>query len=164
VAENRDAGLAALTAVVRMNTGLFERCLDGVTDQDATKRPGGANSMAFIFLHVADARYYLAGLVGPALDNPLGQYTDVRSIGEAKTLPSLEDLRAAWREVSPVVEQRLQALEPDAWSRESPASFPIPDGTLLGATAFLIQHESYHLGQLGLLRRQLGYPGMEWKA
>lgn len=163
MAEHRDAGLAALAAVVRMNTRLFERCLDGVTDHDATERPGAANSMTFIFLHVADARYYLAGLVGPALANPLAEYTEVQSIGEAETLPSLEELRSAWREVSPIVEHRLQALEPEAWSRESPASFPIPDETLMGAIAFLIQHESYHLGQLGLLRRQLGYQGMDWK-
>ena len=110
-----------------------------------------------------DARYYLAGLVGPALDNPLAGYTEVQTIDEAERLPTLEELRSAWREVSPRVEERMEACEPEAWSRESPASFPIPDHTLLGAVAFLIQHESYHLGQLGLLRRQLGYPGMDWK-
>lgn len=163
MAEHGDDGLTALTAIVRMNTRLFERCLDGVTDQDALERPGRANSMAFISLHVADARYYLAGLTGLELDNPLAGHTAVRSIDEAETMPSLDELRAVWREVSPLVEQRLEALEPEAWSRESPASFPTPDGTLMGAVAFLIQHESYHLGQLGLLRRQLGYPGMDWK-
>lgn len=112
---------------------------------------------------MADTRYYLAGLMGPALENPLAGHSAVQSIDGAETLPSLEELRAVWREVSPLVEQRLEALEPDAWARASPASFPTPDGTLMGAVAFLIQHESYHLGQLGLLRRQLGYPGMDWK-
>ena len=36
-----------------------------------------------------------------------------------------------------------------------------PDGsaTVAGALGFLAWHESYHLGQLGLLRRLAGKPG-----
>jgi uncharacterized damage-inducible protein DinB len=38
----------------------------------------------------------------------------------------------------------------------------VSDGSVLGAVAFLAQHESYHMGQLGLLRKALGYPPMSY--
>ena len=34
------------------------------------------------------------------------------------------------------------------------------DGTVLGELAYLVQHDSYHLGQVSLLRRQMGLPPM----
>jgi uncharacterized damage-inducible protein DinB len=32
----------------------------------------------------------------------------------------------------------------------------------LGLVAFLVQHDSYHLGQVAFLRRQLGHPAMSY--
>jgi hypothetical protein len=40
--------------------------------------------------------------------------------------------------------------------------FPLGDSTELGLMAFLVQHDSYHIGQLGFLRRQLGKPAMAY--
>lgn len=155
-------GLGPVASVLRMNTRLFEHCLEGITEADGLARPLGVNSITFLFMHVVDARHYLAGLLGPDLDNPLAPYADVGSIDEAGELPSLADLRTAWREVSDEVQRRVEGLTAGAAAAESPAAFPIDDGTVRGAVAFLVQHESYHLGQIGLLRRQLGYPGMRW--
>ncbi len=155
-------GLGPVASVLRMNTRLFERCLEGVAEADGLARPMGVNSITFLFMHVVDARHYLAGLLGPELDNPLKAYADVRSIDEAADLPSLAELLALWREVSPAVQRRVEELTADAAAAESPADFPIDDATIRGAVAFLVLHESYHLGQIGLLRRQLGYPGMRW--
>ena len=35
-------------------------------------------------------------------------------------------------------------------------------GHLLGLIAFLVQHDSYHIGQIGFLRRQLGKPALAY--
>ena len=40
--------------------------------------------------------------------------------------------------------------------------FPLGDSTRLGLIAFLVQHDSYHLGQIAFLRRQLGKPAMSY--
>jgi len=40
--------------------------------------------------------------------------------------------------------------------------FPISDTTALGMITFLTQHDSYHIGQVGFLRRQLGKPAMTY--
>jgi len=41
--------------------------------------------------------------------------------------------------------------------------FPLADGTRLGMIAFLVQHDSYHVGQMAFLRRQLGKPAMSYR-
>ena len=45
---------------------------------------------------------------------------------------------------------------------EQPLGRNLPDGssTIGGAIRFLAWHEAYHLGQLGLLRRMIGKPGI----
>ena len=40
--------------------------------------------------------------------------------------------------------------------------FPLGDSTELGLLAFLVQHDSYHVGQMGFIRRQLGKPAMAY--
>jgi uncharacterized damage-inducible protein DinB len=40
--------------------------------------------------------------------------------------------------------------------------FLAEDTTRLGMVAFLVQHDSYHLGQIGFIRRQLGKPPMSY--
>jgi uncharacterized damage-inducible protein DinB len=38
----------------------------------------------------------------------------------------------------------------------------VPDTSRLGLIAFLTQHDSYHIGQLAFLRRQLGRSPMAY--
>jgi hypothetical protein len=40
--------------------------------------------------------------------------------------------------------------------------FPIGDATVLGLIAFMVQHDSYHIGQLALLRKHYGLPAMRY--
>jgi uncharacterized damage-inducible protein DinB len=40
--------------------------------------------------------------------------------------------------------------------------FPIEGDTLLSVLAFFAQHDSYHVGQLALLRRQFGLAPMAY--
>ena len=40
--------------------------------------------------------------------------------------------------------------------------FLAEDTTRLGMVAFLVQHDSYHLGQIGFIRRQLGKSPMSY--
>lgn len=111
-------------AVLRLNTDLALNCLDGLTDEEASRRVSPrVNSVAFLLAHLTDTRYFGATLLGRPGANPLSLVLDgARGIDEIKLLP------------------------------------PLAGPTLLGTIAFLMQHESYHVGQMGLLRKQLGRP------
>jgi uncharacterized damage-inducible protein DinB len=75
-------------------------------------------------------------------------------------LPDLDVVLGAWREVSTTLLERLRNATPEQLAASCPRSFPIEDKSVLGGLAFLTYHEGYHLGQLALMRRALGHPGL----
>ena len=101
--------------------------------------------------------------LGHPLFNPLARYlADVRSIEEIRELPSLAEIRSAWQAVSTHVQAVLAELTPSDLAEPNVHRFPLEDTTRLGMIAFLAQHDSYHLGQIAFIRRQLGKPPMSY--
>lgn len=159
-----DPRIGPLLEILKLNTRLFLKCLDGVDDETAQRRPGGAvNNMTFVALHLADARCYLARYVGLDDENPFKHLEDVASIDEMKEFPAVAELRAVWRDVSDRLAERLSVLPSAEVDCESSQQFPVDDGTMLGGIAFLLQHESFHIGQLALLRRYFGLGPMSYQ-
>lgn len=159
-----ESRLRTLAAVFDLNTDLLTNCVLDLTDAQANQRlPGGGNSIAFLVAHMVDARYFLAGMLGAPLANPIGSVlADVRSIEDVTAMPSLEELLEAWREVSAHVESLLERMTPAQLDAASDHDFPIRGKTVGDAVAFLAQHDSYHLGQVSFLRRQLGLAAMTY--
>ena len=160
-----DPRAQSLAAILRLNTKLLINCLDGLTDESAQVRHGaGVNSAAFIAAHVADSRFYLLRTLGGARDNPLSVYLDnAKSIDEITELPSLELIRDAWIGVSADLDGVLEAAAAEDLELAVKARFPGVDATRLGALTFLVQHDSYHLGQLALLRKAAGLAAMSYR-
>ena len=159
-----DPRLVPLAEIFRLNTRLFHNCLDGLGEDQARERPtGSTNSAAFIAVHVADTRFAIVGWLGGAVENPLAAaLADARSIEDVPSLPSLPAIRAAWDAASTGLAERLAMSAPDALDGPSPQHFPGAGPTLLSALAFLAQHDSYHIGQLALLRKYAGMPAMRY--
>lgn len=159
-----DPRTAPLRSCLELNTRLFESCLSGVDEATALHRPGPAsNNMSFIAAHLVDARRYLANLLGPEVDNPFSELGDGESIDDFDELPTVERLLAAWREVSTAVLTRLEAVSAEELDRQTEQAFPVDDPTLLGAIAFLSQHDAYHVGQLAYLRKLAGLGAMSYE-
>ena len=159
-----DPRLFPIAEIYRLNTRLFHNCLDGLPDAQARARPSGTtNSAAFVAAHVTDTRFSIAAWLGRPLENPLAQALEGASgIDDVGALPALEVIRLAWDEASGVIAARLDELTDAELSAPSPARFPTGGPTLLGALAFLAQHDSYHVGQLALLRKFAGLPAMRY--
>lgn len=152
--------------VAALHTRLFLNCLEEMDDRAASLRLAGmANNAAFIAAHLVDSRAWAARMLGLDIPAPFGGAVEYgSSIEDLDELPTLEAAREEWLAVSAVLESRLAALT-DA-ELQGPASqrFPIDDQTMGGALAFLLHHEAYHIGQLGLLRRAAGLPAMRYTA
>jgi uncharacterized damage-inducible protein DinB len=155
-----------LAALYDLNTDLLLNCLDGLTDAEAQQRlAAGGNSVTFLASHLVDSRHFLVTRLGQPLSNPLARYlADIRSIEEIRDLPSLDEIRPAWSEVSAHLQQVLNGLTAAQLNEANVHRFPLADKSRLGMIAFLIQHDSYHLGQVAFLRRQLGKPPMSYAA
>lgn len=159
-----DPQVTPLASVYDLNTDLLLNCLDGLTDAEAQRRlEAGGNSVTFLAGHLTDSRHFLVTRLGHPLPNPLARYlADVRSIEEIRELPSLEEIRSAWQSVSGHLQSVLAELTPSELAEPNVHRFPLDDSSRLGMVAFLAQHDSYHLGQIAFLRRQLGKPPMSY--
>ena len=161
-----DPRIVPLSHILRLNTRLLRNCLDGMSDDAAALRPSPTmNNAAFIAAHCGDARYYLLRLLGVELDNPFAPYlAGARSIDDVAQLPSLAVIREAWTSASHALRDCLEALSSDEVRRQVPnaPAFPGTDKSVLSMLTFLVQHESYHLGQIALLRRYAGLPAMNY--
>ena len=77
--------------------------------------------------------------------------------GEARAYPEPEFLARNFQQVGKALVAILGEMGPEEQEREWEGE-PFPDGadTLGGAAYFMHFHESYHLGQLGLIRTSCG--------
>ena len=157
-----DVRLAPLVTILDLNTDLLLNCLEGLSDSEAQYRlPGGGNSVAFLAAHLTDSRHYLSSRLGHPLANPLSRYlADAKSIDEIRSWATLDQVRAAWLAISAHLLTTLESLTTEELDTPNVPRFPITDTTPLGMIAFLTQHDSYHIGQVGFVRRQLGKPAM----
>ncbi|NIN70772.1 MAG: DUF664 domain-containing protein [Gemmatimonadetes bacterium] len=152
-----------LREIIKLNTRLFLNCLDGVDDAMARERPSAdTNSIGFIACHVLHARYYLASFLGLEAVNPFQELFDAAHDVNDLEVPPLDELRSAWGELSAQLIDRSLEVTGAELARDSGQEFPVDDGTARGAVAFLVQHESFHIGQLALLRKYLGLEGMAY--
>jgi uncharacterized damage-inducible protein DinB len=134
--------------------------IEGVSEEDARKRPtGGGNSINWVVGHIISSRQGVLTLLGAEPTWPR-ETTDAYARGTSGDIPAaaelplsrlLEDLSAT----TPIIVERLEALS----GEELAAPSSNPEQTLGQRLAFLVFHESYHVGQLGLLRRLIGKPG-----
>lgn len=159
-----DPQLAPLAAILDLNTDLLLNCLAGLSDAEAqVQLAGGGNSILFLAAHLTDSRHFLAGRVGQPLDNPMSGYlAGARRIDEIAAWPSLAEVRGAWSAVSAHLVSALAAVSAADLARPITDRFPVSDRTELGVITFLVQHDTYHLGQAAFLRRQLGHPAMTY--
>lgn len=159
-----DPRVAPLADILRLNTKLFRNCLDGMSDEQANVRPSpGANNTVFVAAHVADSRFFLLKVLGVDLANPLAPYlAKAKSIDDVTRFPTLSEIHSAWTAASHALRGRLDAISPTEWDERCGERFPAADQSMLGAVTFLVQHDSYHVGQLAMLRRQVGLPAMSY--
>ena len=160
-----DARIGPLAEILRLNTVLFRNCLDGLTDANAAVRPSGeTNSAAFIAAHLTNSRYFLLKQLGVDEPDPLARYLDGRkAISEVAQMPPLGEVQDAWTRAAHLLRDRLATLGAAELEAQTTMRFPLSDGTLLSTLTFLVQHDSYHVGQLSLLRKYCGLPAMRFQ-
>ncbi|MBD3376814.1 DUF664 domain-containing protein [candidate division KSB1 bacterium] len=153
----------SLAQLCSLNSQLYLNTLQDIDDKAAQKRLNSqSNSLAFLASHVLDARYYMTTVIGKPVECPFREIFDkAQSIDDLEVFPPLQDLKTAWQEISVVLCTELKNVGQD-FANKSPAGFPMVEDNLNGALVFLLQHESYHIGQMALVRKILGYSAMTY--
>ena len=151
--------VAPLIEIYKLNTQLFQRTLDDISEQDIKRRPAdGGNSLLFVAGHVASSRFTVSRIAGLREESPWGQlFGRGTSYDESTDFPSITDIKGTWADISDKLIRRLTELAEANLKATPPFDVPVGDKTVLGAIAFFALHDSYHIGQFAYIRRLLGY-------
>ena len=138
--------------------------LEGMTEEQALQSsPGGGNCANWVLGHILSTRNAIHRLLGldPALTASQAERYTRGSDPVTAEQPglSLAEMQAAIATSQEAVSAAIPKLGPDQLSRVVTLPDPLGEGTIAEHLGLLIFHESYHAGQLGVLRRLAGRAG-----
>ena len=150
--------------MLNMNERLFLNALEGVTNEQANERLSGhSNSLIWIATHTVWARYNMLVFLGKPAANPYnGKFENFKPYDPADNYPTLENVKTEWKNASSLLKEALEATTEEYLASDSPLKSPIGDFTNGGTVAFLAQHESYDIGQIGFLKKYYTKEGMKY--
>ncbi len=149
--------------VLALHRRLFENAIRDVGADDFARRINDrTNSMQWVAGHLAYSRMQIAQLLGhvPTEGSPLEAFA--ATISEDTDYPDAAEILTGFVAAGAAVHRVLPDVTPEMLAGPSPLPLPINDPTLAGAITFFIDHESYHIGQLGFLRKAVGYDAMSY--
>jgi hypothetical protein len=155
-----------------LNTRLFNNVLEGVEDVQGNKRvTEEVNHLQWIAGHITNARYNYCTMLGldatfeykelyvdPTLPPPGNRVIDPKI-----KYPSLTKISELWNALAPSFVNALLKVSDEQAAAVMPFGTPINDDSFIGFFGFLLSHESYHIGQMSLVRKYLGLSAMSYK-
>lgn len=144
----------------------FLMALDQIAEEDALKRvEGKTNHIIWMAGNFLDMRYAMGNVLG--LDEKF-EFRDYffqgKALDENLDYPTLEQLRESFHKISPLVYRKLLEVKEEDLDKAFPMGMNIdffPE-TVLNFVGMCIGREDYLCGQIGLMRRILGYEGIKY--
>jgi hypothetical protein len=144
----------------------FLMVLDGISEEDALKRiEGRTNHIVWMVGNFLDMRYAMGSILGL---NAEFQFKDFffqgKALDENLIYPSLQQLKEEFHIISPLVYQKLLVVSDEELEKAFPMGMNIdffPED-VLNFIGMCIGREDYLCGQMGLMRRILGYEGIKY--
>jgi uncharacterized damage-inducible protein DinB len=153
-----------LSRQLDLHTPFFNKLLFCIDDTEADQRASRTvNHIKWLAGHLLSTRYSFKELAGLDVEDPYADlFAHGKSIDDQATYPPLSDIRERWNAISGKVSEAFVNLPSEIADGPSPVNVPVGDMTLGGFLSFLMHHEAYHLGQMGILRKYLGKEGMDY--
>lgn len=154
-----EPGVAAIAEQFRVSTNLFVKALEGL-DRTALRSRVGPQSNPPIWIagHLAQSRVRIINILGGERPQPwTGMFDTGSVIGDMARYPEANVIIDRWAALSEELMDRLERVTAEQLEGAPPPRVASPDGTLRGALALLAFHDGYHVGQLGFVRKWLGF-------
>jgi uncharacterized damage-inducible protein DinB len=120
--------------------------------------------MKWLAGHVVSTRFMLCNVLGSPAQEPFAElFEKGKGIDDTAAYPAMGELTKDWDAISAQLIKAFEAMAEDVFEGAAPIEVPVQDQTMRGMITFFMHHESYHLGQLGLLRKAHGYGAMGYK-
>ncbi len=150
----------------RYTFNVVNATLEGIPEDDYFFAPDpGGNCLNWVLGHIVSSRNGMLAMLGrePVIDRDLEKRYRRGTPALTDREGSLDSptLLEAFRRSQDVIISGLASLTPEALTEPAPFSpSNNPEETLGSLFAGLSFHESYHVGQLGILRRLTGADGV----
>ncbi len=96
-------------------------------------------------------------------NNPYnGLFENFKPYEESMQLPTLESVKDEWKKASQLLKEAFALVSEEQLASDAPFKNPTGDFTIGGSIAFLAQHESYDIGQIGFLKKLLTNEAMSY--
>jgi hypothetical protein len=153
-----------LVKMYEFSYGAINRNLDGLSHAESVVLPPSGNCLNWVLGHVVVSRSFLVTLTGgtPVLAGAQAEpYRRGSSSGTIEGLLDLATLRGLLSDSQQQLIPGLATMSDEALARSVPEPYNRPPltGSIIEAFGRLHYHESYHNGQIGLLRRIAGKEG-----
>lgn len=163
---NAETFAEILVTQYRYATFTFNGNLAGLSEDDGLNQPAPAgNCINWVAGHIVQSRGAALQVLGQALPFVADKYDRYRRgtepiVAGAGTVP-LSEMVNDFAATEAALQAGILALTPQVLASKAPFSPGNNDQETVGSLlAGLVFHESYHAGQLGVLRRLAGSPGV----
>ena len=152
-----DTDFYYIESMFKTNTDLVRKATEGIRAEDWLLKPGDvSNHLMWVAGHLVVSRGFVLKALGSEWSAPWSSLFARGARPAAQDqYPGVEEIRRAWNDVSEQLAASLASVPPDVLAK--PHEKPSYDDKVSGFIAFLALHETYHVGQLGYLRKWLGY-------
>ena len=146
-----------------LHTRLFNNVLDGIDNATTDARANDhVNHLKWIAGHLTSARFGFKDLAGLEQQDPHAEYfSRGKDINPDVEYPPIAEIKDNWNAISGQISAALGKLPEEALAANAP-KVPIGDGKMGEFLDFLMHHEAYHIGQMGILRKFAGLNAMSY--
>jgi hypothetical protein len=154
----------------QITTDWFLSVLEGIDDKDGVKALNeNTNSLEWLAGHLITGRYRNIIRLGVQIEpyQHLDKFVNQtipppNAIAFSKSIvyPALPDSKNQWIEYSKTLLERLKCIDDNVLKTAIPFNLPTGGNTVEDALIFMVLHETYHIGQMSIIRKAVGYPGM----
>ena len=160
-----ETATASLKLQFDLHTRLFNNATAGISDDESHSRHSEqVNHMKWIAGHLLNTR--LTGMSRVAGLQPdetySAQFARGVSLDPGASYPPFEEITSKWKEVAAAIGAGISKIPEGVLATKTTVKAPIEDDTIRGLLSFLISHEAYHIGQLGILRKTIGKEPMSY--
>ena len=151
--------LTQIAGMFKANTDIVSKAVADVATDDWFRKPGDdSNHLLWVMGHLVVHRGMTLKLLGGKWDSP---WAPLFARGAERIAdhgyPSSEEIKTAWQQVSADLLPAVRNASEDILDKAAAEGTPTFDGKISGNIAVLAFHDGYHAGQVGYLRKWLGY-------
>lgn len=153
------ATLKPLIEIILLNNALFKVAYGDITETEADQHPAeSVNNLKWTLGHIVTGRSLMVELAGGKSTSPFDGI--FMTATHDKEVPNLPEIVSQFDEITQTLMRRMALMKEKDLATAPSSAFPTAEKSTLAALAFLLQHESYHLGQTSYIRRLLNKEGL----